>query len=155
MYAVSMKDNISNNINIDKEKIKALALENNVKFVVLFGSFASDKEKKESDIDVALYLNGNQLVFKNFPAYSQILSGLIKIFSASDKKIVDIVDLKTANILLRYEITSKGKLLYGDEIDYEDYKSFAFRDYIDARRLFEVEDSLIKKRQKLIADILK
>ena len=149
-----MKSNIGNNFSIDKEKIKEFALENNVKFIVLFGSFAFGKNKEKSDIDIALYLNGNQLVFKNFPAYSKILAGLTEIFSASDK-IIDIVDLKTANILLRFEITSRGKLLYGDEIDYENYKSFAFRDYTDAKKLFELEDSLIKKRQKQIANILK
>jgi len=149
-----MKSNIGNNFSIDKEKIKEFALENNVKFIVLFGSFAFGKNKKESDIDIALYLNGDQLVFKNFPAYSKILAGLTKIFGASDKR-VDMVDLKTANILLRFEITSKGAPLYGEEIDYENYKSFAFRDYMDAKKLFELEDSLIKKRQKQIANILK
>ena len=154
MYAVGMKNNIGNNFSIDKEKVKKFALENNVKFIVLFGSFGSNKEKKESDIDMALYLNSNQLVFENFSAYSKILAGLTEIFSASDK-IVDIVDLKTANILLRFEITSRGALLYGEEIDYENYKSFAFRDYTDAKKLFELEDSLIKKRQKQIANILK
>lgn len=143
-----------NNISINKEKIKEFALENNVKFIVLFGSFAFGKTKEKSDIDVALYLNGNQLVLKNFPAYSKILGGLTEIFGSSDK-IIDIVDLKTANILLRFEITSKGTLLYGDEVDYENYKSFAFRDHMDAKKLFELEDFLIKKRQKLIANILK
>jgi hypothetical protein len=55
-------------------------------------------------------------------------------------------------VLLRYEITSNGLLLYGNEIDYLSFKSFAFRDYIETKNLRILEKRLIFKRQKLIAE---
>lgn len=136
-----------------KNKIEEFALKNNVGFVVLFGSQAVRSAKKESDIDIAIYLNDNRFVFGNAEMFSEILDGLRNVFESQGLEI-DIVDLRTADILLRYEIISKGNLLYGDEIDYENYKSFARRDYMDARQLFDLEDLLITKRQNLIGSML-
>ena len=60
-------------------------------------------------------------------------------------KKIDLTDLNNANILLRYEITRNGIILFGDPQDYEELRAFSFRDYIDAKSLFELEDIIIKK----------
>lgn len=75
------------------------------------------------------------------------------VFNAKEDKI-DLTDLDKVNILLRYDVTSGGKLLYGDENNYAQYRAFAFREYIDAKPLFRLEDYLINKRQRLINEAL-
>ncbi len=85
--------------------------------------------------------------------YSQILDGISTILEIPYEKI-DLSDLDNANILLRYEITLGGKLLYGNELDYLELKSSAFRDYIDAVKLRDLESLMIGKRQKMISDAI-
>lgn len=137
---------------IDQQKqLNKFARENGIKFMVLFGSRAKENRHTaypESDFDVAV-LTMPEKNIKTFDNYDAVLSGLTEIFGIPDHKI-DLSNLNEANILLRYEITSKGELLYGDSEEYEDYKAFSFREYIDAKPLFDLEDLLIHKRMALI-----
>ena len=61
-----------------------------------------------------------------------------KYFFAGDEKI-DLTDLNNANILLRYEITRNGVILFGNAQEYEEFKAFSFRDYIDAKSLLSLK----------------
>lgn len=137
------------NINSKKSQIEKLAKKREIKFVVLFGSQAKGVPRKNSDFDIAVYMDK----FSDLDKYSDALFELAKIFGVSEDKI-DLTDLKNADPLLRYEITSKGKLLYGDELDYLNLKAFSFRDYISAKHLMDLEYFLIKKKQKLFANLL-
>ena len=133
------------------EQLKKFAQDNGIKCIVLFGSRAMNGRvaiRMDSDFDIAV-LTMPEKNIKNFDDYGSVLSGLAKILGIPDHQI-DLTNLNEANILLRYEITSKGKLLYGDADEYENYKGFAFRDYIDAKPLFDLENSLIHKRQAMI-----
>lgn len=109
--------------------------------------------EKESDFDIAVSLKNNKSIFEDLGKYSELLENFSKIFSAGDNKI-DLTDLNNANILLRYEITRKGVLLFGNAQGYEDFKAFSFRDYVDAKPLFELEDKIIKRRQVFIKESL-
>src|SRR3990167_1412903 len=132
-------------------QLKKFAKENGIKYIVLFGSRAKNGRaaiRMDSDFDIAV-LTMPEKNIKNFDDYNTVLFGLAKILGIPDHQI-DLTNLNEANILLRYEITSKGKLLYGDADEYENYKGFAFRDYIDAKPLFELESLLVQKRQTLI-----
>ena len=140
-------------LNIGKinQKIAAIAKKHNLKFVVLFGSAATRTTKDSSDIDVAvLRKDGARLTYEPFLNISNDLSDKMD----AGLQRIDLVDLTKANILLRYEITRGGVLLYGDEETYEDYRLFAFKDYIDGRRLRELENLFIQKRQKFLANKL-
>ena len=134
---------------MDKQKLEKYAKEKGIKFVVLFGSQTNGSPKKESDFDVAVFLKNEKDFFSSFDLYSDLLNNLSEILGINAEKL-DLTDLAKANILLRYEITSKGELIFGNEDSYADYRAFAFRDYIDAKPLFDLEDMLIKKRQSLI-----
>lgn len=134
---------------IDRQKLEKYAKAKSIKFIVLFGSQTNGSLKKRSDFDVAVFLKNRKDFFDNFDLYSDLLDNLSKILDIDMDKL-DLTDLANANILLRYEITSKGKLLFGDEDDYAQYRTFAFRDYLDAQSLFELEDLLIKKRHQLL-----
>lgn len=144
---------------IDTEKLKEFCIENGIKFVVLFGSRAKEARGKnvlireDSDFDIAVMTLAEKNIGRNSDGYNNTLLGLSKILNIPDFRI-DLTNLNNANILLMYEVTSGGKLLYGEGAEYEELKAFAFRDYIDARPLFDLEDFLIRKRQNLIAEAL-
>lgn len=143
-------------LNIDKEKLKEIAVQNKIKFIILFGSYANKNYQEDSDIDIAVYFEDKNYDFSsdNFGIYSHLLESLEGVLASGFRRI-DLIDLRKSNILLRYEIISKGELLFGDVNDYEDYKAFAFRDYIDAKSLFKLEDLMVERRKELIKSILK
>ena len=124
-----------------------------IKFIVLFGSYATKTAGESSDFDIAVYLKGNRSLFDDLSEYSDILCKIGGFLGINPDK-MDLTDLNSANILLRYDVTSKGELLYGNADEYQQFKAFAFREYVDARPLFDLEDFLIKKRQELIGQAL-
>lgn len=124
-----------------------------IKFIILFGSQAKETSKKESDFDIAISLNDGHSIFDDSKLYSELLENFSHVFNVKEDKI-DLTDLNSANILLRYDVASGGKLLYGDENNFAQYQAFAFREYIDAKPLFNLEDYLINKRQRLIGEAL-
>ena len=128
-------------------KIEELAKKHKIRFIVLFGSQATGSPRKDSDFDIAVFMDK----FNDLDTYNDVLFGLEKILEIPAEKI-DLTNLKNANPLLRYEITSKGKLLFGNELEYLELKAFSFRDYIEYRKLLDLESFLIKKRQKLYAE---
>ena len=140
-------------LKFDKEKLNDFAKKADIKFAVLFGSRAVERVADESDFDIAVSLKDGKSVFDDLKKYSEMLENFAKIFSANEDKI-DLTDLNNANILLRYEITRGGVLLFGDSQDYEEFKAFSFRDYVDAKPLFDLEDKIIKKRLSFIKESL-
>ena len=140
-------------LKFDKEKLNDFAKKADIKFAVLFGSRAVERVADESDFDLAVSLKDGKSVFDDLGKYSEMLENFAKIFSANEDKI-DLTDLNNANILLRYEITKNGVILFGDPQDYEELKSFSFRDYVDAKPLFDLEDKIIKKRLSFIKENL-
>ena len=131
-----------------KEKIKELAEKYQLKLMILFGSQVKRKGvHKGSDFDVAYLskkgLSGREIIDLN--------CDLMEIFQ-TDK--VDLVDLKKADPFLRYEIAQNSQLLYGREMDYLEFKAFAFKDYINHRPLFELRELLMKKRHRSLAKFL-
>jgi len=137
---------------VDREKIEKYAFEKGIKFIILFGSQAVGDRNENSDFDVAVLTTRekNLSVLKN---YSEILDFLSNILGIPDYRI-DLTNLNKANPFLKYEVVSSGKLLYGDEDEYADYRAGAFKDYIDSQPLFHLEKYLIKKRQNLLGELL-
>ena len=67
---------------------------------------------------------------------------------------VDLVNLKKAGPFLMHEIAQNSKLLFGNEMEYLKFKALAFRNYIDNKSTFELRDLLIKKRHKLLSNLI-
>jgi len=137
---------------VDRERIEKYTFEKGIKFIILFGSQAVGDRHENSDFDVAVLTTRekNLSVLKN---YSEILDFLSNILGIPDYRI-DLTNLNKANPFLKYEVVSSGKLLYGDEDEYADYRAGAFKDYIDSQPLFHLEKYLIKKRQNLLGELL-
>jgi predicted nucleotidyltransferase len=137
---------------VDRERIEKYAFEKGIKFIILFGSQAVGDRHENSDFDIAVLTTRekNLSVLKN---YSEILDFLSNTLDIPDYRI-DLTNLNKANPFLKYEVVSSGKLLYGDEDEYADYRAGAFKDYIDSQPLFHLEKYLIKKRQNLLEELL-
>jgi predicted nucleotidyltransferase len=133
-----------------KLKLSEFARENNIKFIILFGSQTKKTSDEKSDFDIAVLTSGDKDIGK-LENYNNVLFGISDILGIPDYKI-DLTNLNNADPLLRYEIVSNGLLLYGDDILYASFKCFAFRDYIETEDLRILEKELILKRQRLIAD---
>ena len=134
-----------------RQDLESLARKYHLKFVVVFGSAALGALRKGSDLDVAvLHKNHIALPAKDF-------FNLMNAFGDSIGKgfeKVDLVDIASANILLRYEITLRGKLLLGDQAAYSEYCTRSFKEYIDGKSLRDLERDLIAKRQQILKEKL-
>lgn len=148
LYSLAMKLNEGQRFQLEEFSSK-----HGVRFIVLFGSQLNEFQREDSDYDVAISLYGIKSVTSDFDLYSQVLEALSTILNIPYENI-DLADLDKANVLLRHEITLRGQLLIGDELDYLELKSVAFREYMDANGLRELETCLINKRQRLILDAL-
>lgn len=138
---------------INREKLDKIAAEKGIKFIVIFGSHVSGRKRLESDLDIAVLTERGRDIGDSLDYYNEILLFLSDALCIADCKL-DLTNLNNANPLLRYEVLFGGELLYGDKNDFDEYRAFAFRDYIDAKPLFDLERYLIKKRQILLEKAL-
>ncbi|MEK7102794.1 MAG: nucleotidyltransferase domain-containing protein [Patescibacteria group bacterium] len=131
-------------LTINQNSLKILAKKYSLRFVILHGSAARNTMHKDSDIDIAV-VGDKPLSFKD----------QIKLFGDFEKAIhskiprdFDIKTLEKADPLFLNEVVSDGVLLYGNALDFEELKSYAFRAYMDSYDLRELELALAKKYQK-------
>jgi predicted nucleotidyltransferase len=89
--------------------------DNNVLFALVFGSYASGKQKKRSDIDVAVYFHK--------PPRGLDLLNLINTLSNICKADIDLVVLNTASAFLRHQVMKYGiALLIKDQDIYRHFR---------------------------------
>lgn len=132
------------------KELQVAAAKFNLKFVVLFGSHLENRANMESDLDMAIFLN-------NFSSFnSQFLGNVFTLFSDIFRGYnLDISILNSVDPLFRREIVRKGQLVYGNELEYLEFKAFAFRDYIDTKDLRDIEGRLVKKRQSYLKELIR
>ena len=135
------------NLKINKGKIKEIAQKYNLEMVLLFGSQVNGRTKPDSDIDI-VYSAQKLLSTDEKIGLNNELCDLFH------KDIVDQVDIRNANPLLLHEISTNSQLLFGKEIDYIKFRTRAFRVFIDSESLFKLKESLIKKRQKFLSEMI-
>ncbi len=102
-----------------KEGIDKLASEYQLKLLVIIGSFGTENYIfGESDIDLA-YLRDKPLSAKDSIS---IIKELCRLFENSK---IDLIDLQRASGLLKFEVASKGRLIYEiSEGFFQKYKLF-------------------------------
>ncbi|MBU4298623.1 nucleotidyltransferase domain-containing protein [Patescibacteria group bacterium] len=133
---------------LQKRKLKELAEKYQLRMMILFGSQVRKQPRQlhqESDVDVA-YLSKKDLSGKEIIALD---CDLIDVFS-QDR--VDLTNLRQDNPFLRYEIAKNSQLLYGKEMDYLEFKAFAFKDYVNHQPLFDLTSILIRRRHLLLRE---
>lgn len=124
-----------------KEQLRLIGETYNLHFIILHGSYAKGTPRAGSDLDIAIlgkqYIDGN--------AYLKIFMELEDVFGNSRERELDLKTLHHIDSLFRYQVTRDGMLFYGDRTDYEEFKGYAFRDYMDSYDLRELGEHLLKK----------
>lgn len=114
-----------------KERVAKIAEKYGLDLVVLFGSQATGKVHKESDIDLAV------LSRHSFNEY-QMSAELENVFHRSD---IEMVDLSSASPTLMYCVVSDGVLLYEKEAEaFFIWKMYALQVWRDTEWLRNLRD---------------
>jgi predicted nucleotidyltransferase len=118
-----------------KEKLIPLFKDEDLQLVLLFGSAASGKTYKRSDIDLAFLYKGPVDVL-------DLTTRVIRLLHADN---IDVVDLRHTNSLLQFSVVKHGKLLYERSPGlFNSFYSLSFRRYIDTKKLRDAQGETIK-----------
>ena len=111
-------------------------------FAYIFGSYAQNKIREDSDIDIAIYLK-NKL---DIDTYLEIKMEL----SEATKREVDVVILNDATPLLKYEIYKNNILLFTrDETVESNYKVKTLFEYDDMKKYLDLSyNKMIERLRK-------
>lgn len=124
-----------------KEKLIEVGQKFNLCFIILHGSYAKNKPHSGSDLDIALL--GNKFIESR--DFFKIYDELAELFGDCRERELDLKTLHHVDPFFRYQVVKDGVLLYGNSLAYEEFKAYAFRDYIDSFDLRRLELILLKK----------
>ena len=122
------------NIEDIKNKLAPLYDEEGLKLVLLFGSVASGRGGRESDIDLGFLYNK--------PIDILGLTNRVIRLLRTDR--VDVIDLNRASPLLKYSAIRQGKVLF-EQIPglFNIFRSLTFRIYVDTKKLRDAQEKVI------------
>ena len=113
--------------------------------IVLFGSYARNDQREDSDIDLAIRVDreiDSKELFNIKIELEEIL-----------EKDVDLIDLKNAQDGIRYEILVNGITIYvKDELRFELYKLDMYREYLELNESKKIIIDNIKKGEKIYGE---
>ena len=119
-----------------RNKLSPLFQDKGLQLVVLFGSVASGKVHKRSDIDLAFL----------FDKQADILALTNHVIRLLHNDQVDVVDLRRASPLLKYSAVKSGRLLYERAPGiFNEFYSLAFRRYVDTKKLRDAQAVAIQQ----------
>ena len=103
---------------------------------MLFGSVATGKVNKKSDIDLAF-------LFDKPIDMLALTNRVIRLLRTDN---IDVIDLRRASPLLKYSAVRHGKPLYEREPGmFNEFYSLAFRMYVDTKKLRDAQAVSIKQ----------
>lgn len=140
-------------INLTKQQnkeLKKVAEKYSLKFVILHGSFATGKEHKGSDLDIAVLGKAPELLREKI---LQLHNDFADVFGDGPERELDLKTLHNIDSLFRYYVTRDGVLLCGNTADYEEYKAYAFRDYMDSKDLRDLELTMTLAKQQILTKL--
>ena len=120
-------------------KIKEIILEKvKVSAIILFGSYARNKERSDSDIDIAIR---PKIVLDKFE--------LINLQNELEESVnidIHLINLNTIEEDFRYDILMTGKELYVEnQVEFIEYKLKAFNEYLELSEDRKIIIDKIKK----------
>lgn len=120
-----------------KRELGSIAKKFNLKLVLVFGSFATGKNRQGSDLDIAVL--GSETI--SFAQQIDLISELSRLFHQD----VDLSVLNSANPLLLFQVSKHAELLYGSQADFARFKLYAFHRYHDYAPYFQMERDFNQK----------
>ena len=122
-----------------KKRLSPIFEEEGLRLVILFGSAASGKTHRGSDIDIAFLFEESVDVLERTNTVLRLLH--------NDN--VDVIDLRRASPLLKFSVVKEGKLLFEKNHGiFNQFCSLAFRMYVDTQKLRDGHTVLIKNYLK-------
>ena len=134
-------------IELDQEQEKQLAAVGkkfNLRFIILHGSYAKGTPHTGSDLDIAVL--GRRRI--GLDESLDIHGELGRIFGDNEERELDLKTLHQVDPFFRYLVVRDGILLFGDGTEYEEFRAYAFRDYMDSADLRKLEFRLLEKSIK-------
>lgn len=135
-----MGSKVNNGMDIRLENLREIfSRYGEIQAVYLFGSMATGKARKDSDIDLAVVASGPEPRKRQLDILSDLArAGFCK---------VDLVFLDTDDVVLKFEAVHANKLVYCAEgFDRGEYFSKVVRAYFDFLPLLEVQRDAYKRR---------
>lgn len=110
-----------------------------IKLLVLFGSYGTEYENKNSDLDLAFLSDKN---LEKADEY-KLLEELIIFYMFPD---IDLVNLRKATPGLKLEIAREGRVIYEKEGEFERFQLYASKVYADTKYLRKERERVFKER---------
>lgn len=132
------------------EELKKTAEKYGLKFIVAHGSYATGREHEGSDLDIAILGESSQETREKI---LQLHNDFANIFGDGPGRDLDLKTLHKVDSLFRYFVTRNGILLYGNATDYEEYKAYAFRDFMDSKDLRDLELQMTRAKQAMLTKL--
>jgi predicted nucleotidyltransferase len=124
----------------DKKDIPSEIIEKyGISLLMLFGSYADGSYLPDSDLDLA-YLS------KDILSRERELTLLEELLKHYQKNELDLVNLRKASPALKLEVATKGKLIYGTEVELLSFQLYASGRYADSKFLRLERENYLKKR---------
>jgi predicted nucleotidyltransferase len=131
-----------------KRELEKIRVHHNLRFIILHGSYAKGKEHSESDFDIAVL--GNQVI--GFRELMEVQDSFDEVFDGMHIYNLDVKSLDRVDPLFRFLVVRDSILLAGDPHDYNEFKAYAFRDYVDSADLRMLERRMVESKQKMLSD---
>ena len=128
---------------IQKEKLKNFAQNEKLSLLILFGSFAKNKEKLNSDIDIS-YLSDKKL------DDLKLIDKISEIFE--HKSEIDLINLNRLELShhLVFKIFKEGNLIYErDKNLFLHKKEESYFNYIDYKRFDKMHENILRRKIKV------
>ncbi|OIN97047.1 hypothetical protein AUJ66_04465 [Candidatus Desantisbacteria bacterium CG1_02_38_46] len=122
-----------------KKDINEIGQNCNLQFIILYGSFATNHAREDSDMDIAV--KGYKEI--SFQEILDIFDSLSRLFPGKN---LDVKSLHKVDPFFRFQVMRDGILLYGNKTDYLDFKAYAYRDYQESKSLLRLQSQLVEKR---------
>jgi predicted nucleotidyltransferase len=127
-------------IDIDKEKIKAIATKYGLNLIILFGSQARNKIHKQSDVDIALAFSAKDDE-ENFHRQIQVTTELVEIMKRGD---IEAVDMTQISPTMMRNIAEDGVILFEKEEGlFSKWKLLAYNVWFDSFRFRKERDTYL------------
>lgn len=132
---------------VESVDINSIVSKYNLELLVYFGSYLTEYYNVDSDIDIAFLCS----VSLNKEDRNKLHEALILFHRKSE---IDLVDLKTADPVLKYEVAIKGKILFEKEKGLFDiYCNYYIKMFYELKPLILEELETIKGNiRRVLAD---
>lgn len=131
-------------IDLKQQELKNyLAQQDDIEFVLLFGSLALGRATPMSDIDIAVYFRDGNDPLELADRQIDITCAVMKFCKINR---VDVVVLNLANPFLRFQVMKYGRLLYArDEKIFYRFKANSFGIYQDIKPMYRLYEIIAEK----------